>query len=227
MKSDTVEDYLKAIFELQEREGRAKTSQLAERLGVTAGSVTGMLQRLSMMRPPPLTYRHHRGVKLTAEGRKTALEIIRRHRLLETFLHRVLGLSWDEVHREAEILEHYLSDRVTDALDELLQHPKTDPHGEPIPDKDGGLSPSWFENRLSTVDVGKTVKIAAVHPPSEELLRFLNEQGVGIETRVTVLDRSELDGTTTLQVASANHRNNFPLGQNVTDRIFVMPIDPE
>ncbi len=147
-----------------------------------------MLKRLSAMQPSLLTYRHHRGVQLTAAGRKAVLDIIRRHRLLETFLHRILGLPWDQVHKEAESLEHHVSVRVTDALEELLQHPKTDPHGEPIPARDGSLPSPTFKNRLSMVPIGETVKIAAVHPPLNWTLCF-TAAGLNPKNRNTASDR--------------------------------------
>ena len=182
MNSETVEDYLKAIYVLEEKEGRAKTSALAAQLGVTAGSVTDMLKRLSAAETKLLTYKHHHGARLTSRGKKVALDVIRRHRLLETFLHDILNLKWGEVHAEAEILEHHISGRVTDAIDRLLDHPQFDPHGEPIPGKDGQL-PQVAQQKLTEIDIGLTVRIVRVDPFREDLLTYLDSLGIGIHTR--------------------------------------------
>lgn len=134
--SESVDDYLKAILELGgAEEARVSTQQLAERLGVRTPSVTGMLQRLSMERPPLVIYEKHRGVRLTASGKRRAWELVRHHRLLELFLHDVLKYSWDEVHEEAERLEHFISERFEDRVAAVLGDPEIDPHGHPIPQK--------------------------------------------------------------------------------------------
>ena len=138
--SESVDDYLKAIFELSGSAGEAATSSaIAQRLGVSAPSVTGMLQKLSTGKRPGITYQKHRGARLTGEGRKRALRIVRRHRLVELFLCQVLGYSWDEVHQEAEKLEHFISEKLEDRIAQKLGNPEFDPHGDIIPGKDGTL----------------------------------------------------------------------------------------
>lgn len=220
MKSETVEDYLKAIFQLQEKEGRAKTSRLAAKLGLAAGTVTEMLQRLSRTQPRLLDYRQHQGVRLTAEGRAAALDVIRRHRLLETFLHDILGLSWDEVHPEAEALEHHLSTRVTEALEDLLRRPEYDPHGEPIPDRHGIL-PAVSHRKLSEVDVGQSARIVRVQPIKSDLLRYLDDIGIGIDTVVKVVAKAPLDGPISLLIGEGPSAKSFALGRNIADHLFV------
>lgn len=220
MRSGTVEDYLKAIYELQVKEGRAKTSMLAEKLGVTAGSVTDMLRRLSESSPRLLTYKHHYGVQLTAKGEKAALDVIRRHRLLETFLHQVLGLTWDEVHREAEILEHHISERVTEAISQVLEHPRFDPHGEPIPSKQGDI-PTVSQKRLSDIEVGTAIRIVRVRPFKDGLLSYLDEIGIGIDTTGTVIAKAPLEGPVTLRVDQGGKTSDHTLGRGVTDHLFV------
>jgi DtxR family Mn-dependent transcriptional regulator len=134
--SESVDDYLKAILELGgAEEARVSTQDLAERLGVRTPSVTGMLQRLSAERPALVIYEKHRGVRLTASGKRRAWELVRHHRLLELFLHDVLQYSWDEVHEEAERLEHFISERFEDRVAAVLGDPEVDPHGHPIPQK--------------------------------------------------------------------------------------------
>ncbi len=220
MNSETVEDYLKAIYELQAKEGRAKTSHLADKLGVTAGSVTEMLRRLARTTPQLVVYKQHHGVRLTARGQKIALNVVRRHRLLETFLHQVLKLSWDEVHREAEVLEHHVSERVTDALDELLKRPAYDPHGEPIPDRTGSL-PTVSDQMLSEVAIGKSVRIVRVQPHKEELLQYLDSMGIGIDTRAVVVEKAPFDGPISLRIGTGRSRHDCALGRGVTDHLFV------
>jgi len=134
--SESVDDYLKAILELGGAEASRVSSQsLAERLRVRAPSVTGMLQRLASQRPALVIYEKHRGVRLTAAGKRRAWELVRHHRLLELFLHDVLKYSWDEVHEEAERLEHFISERFEDRVAAFLGDPEIDPHGHPIPQK--------------------------------------------------------------------------------------------
>jgi DtxR family Mn-dependent transcriptional regulator len=132
-----VDDYLKAILELSgPREARVTSNALAERLGVRAASVTGMLQKLASQRPPLVLYEKHRGARLSLAGKRRAWEIVRHHRLLELFLHDVLKYSWDEVHEEAERLEHFISERFEDRVAAVLGDPQIDPHGHRIPQRD-------------------------------------------------------------------------------------------
>jgi len=134
--SESVDDYLKAILELGGAEdSRVSTNALAERLGVRTPSVTGMLQKLAAQRPALVLYEKHRGVRLSAAGKRRAWELIRHHRLLELFLHDVLKYSWDEVHEEAERLEHFISERFEDRVAAVLGNPEIDPHGHVIPQK--------------------------------------------------------------------------------------------
>ena len=134
--SESVDDYLKAILELGGAEdSRVTTNALAERLGVRTPSVTGMLQKLASQRPALVLYEKHRGVRLTAAGKRRAWELVRHHRLLELFLHDVLKYSWDEVHEEAERLEHFISERFEDRVAAILGDPEIDPHGHVIPQK--------------------------------------------------------------------------------------------
>jgi DtxR family transcriptional regulator, Mn-dependent transcriptional regulator len=134
--SESVDDYLKTILELGGAEdARVTTNALADRLGVRTPSVTGMLQRLAVQRPPLILYEKHRGVRLTAAGKRRAWELVRHHRLLELFLHDVLKYSWDEVHEEAERLEHFISERFEDRVAAILGDPEIDPHGHLIPAK--------------------------------------------------------------------------------------------
>ncbi len=223
MGSRAKEDYLKAIYELEVKVGIAKTTQLADKLGVRAATVTEMVQRLSRQPNRTITYQHHHGVRLTSLGRRKAIEIVRRHRLLETFLHRTLGLSWDEVHQEAEVLEHHLSSRVTAAIDRHLDFPEFDPHGEPIPDAHGNMAnPQHLA--LSEIEAGSRFQIIRVDPVSEAFLTYLDGLTLGIGTTGRLLTKEEEQGPLSIEL---DDRRNAPptiLKRQVADSIYVEEI---
>jgi len=223
MQTETVEKYLKTIYEIQRHGGRVKTTTLAHTLGVTAGSVTDMIKRLSNVRPKLVSHEMHKGVALTPRGKKIALSVIRRHRLLETFLNRVLGFSWDEVHAEAENLEHHISDRLTDAIAEYLNHPQYDPHGDPIPEKDGKVKADNFHS-LTATPVGESVRIARVHHNDAELLRYLDQLEIRLETVVTVIEKAPFKGPLSIRIGPQRNAPIKSLGINVADEIMVEPI---
>jgi DtxR family Mn-dependent transcriptional regulator len=220
MDSRSIEDYLKAIYGLQANHTRAKTSQLARKLSVTAGTVSEMLKRLAAQRPPLVIYKHHQGVRLSDHGRQMALNVIRRHRLLETFLHQTLGLSWDEVHQEAEILEHCLSARVTDALDRFLGHPSADPHGEPIPDVQGRMPPH-SSLTLSALAEGKRFRVMRVQPVSADLLQYLESEEIQIGTTGILISRAPFEGPLTLALDGDPTPRKIVIGRTVGRRIYV------
>jgi DtxR family Mn-dependent transcriptional regulator len=202
MHTRAVEDFLKAVYDLRIDGGRVRTSALAERLSLSAGSVTEMAKRLAEERPRLVTHRHRRGVELTADGERAALEVIRRHRLLETFLHRVLGFGWDEVHEEAERLEHCLSDRLTEAIDAYLHHPAADPHGDPIPRRNIPPAPDE-RSGLDAIPAGERVRIARVRRSEPDLLRYLAEIGITIGAAVRVREQAPFGGPVSLHVEDA------------------------
>jgi DtxR family Mn-dependent transcriptional regulator len=220
MNSSTVENYLKAIYELEDQGGRVKTNHLATRLKIKAGTVSEMIKRLATATPPLLRHRHHQGVRLTAEGRQIALNVIRRHRLLETFLYRTLALSWDEVHREAEILEHHISDRVTAAIDRHLGYPQIDPHGEPIPDADGRITPS-NDIRLTRIKPHHSYRVTRVVPESSELLQCLQDLGIAIGVSIRVIAKAPMGGALTLSIGDGQEAREHVVGRNLADLIYV------
>jgi DtxR family Mn-dependent transcriptional regulator len=220
MVSRAQEDYLKAIYELEEKTGIAKTTKLAEKLGIRAATVTEMVQRLSKERSPLITYKHHHGVRLTAAGRKRALAIIRRHRLVETFLHRTLGLNWDEVHEEAEVLEHHISRRVTEALDRHLDFPKYDPHGEPIPNQEGEMA-SCSRLRLSEIREGDNFTIFSVDPISREFLGYLEAIGIGLHASGRLMAIAPPKGPLTILIDGRENAVEQIIGRDIADHIFV------
>ncbi len=176
--SEAVDDYLKAILDLGGADQqRVSSNALAQRLDVRAASVTGMLQKLAAQNPPLVQYEKHHGVRLTAAGKRRAWELVRHHRLLELFLHDVLKYSWDEVHEEAERLEHFISERFEDRVAAILGDPEIDPHGHLIPHKHEEGS---FPNEVSLLDwgVGTRARISSVDDKDPAALRDLERLGL-------------------------------------------------
>lgn len=217
--SQSIEDYLKAVYELtREETERASTNALAEYLGVAPASVTGMLQKLANTQPPLLDYRKHRGVSLTPEGEKVALETIRHHRLLELFLHQILGYEWHEVHEEADRLEHVISERFEARIAEALGDPRRDPHGDPIPRADLSL-PLEHELPLSSLRPPQSASVVRVRDTVPELLQHLSEEGIVPGAHLEVTEFSEFDGNLHLLVDSG--QSEIVLGPRITAQVFV------
>ncbi len=184
--TESVDDYLKAILELGGAEEQRVTSNaLAQNLGVRAASVTGMLQKLAAQHPPLVKYEKHHGVLLTTAGKLRALEVLRHHRLLERFLHDILDYSWDEVHDEAERLEHFISERLEDRIAAKLGDPETDPHGHLIPERDGAL-PAREEVLLSKWACGVPAVISSVSDRDAAALREMTRLGLKPGVAITV-----------------------------------------
>lgn len=213
-----IEDYLKTIYDLTADQERASTNQIAARMGVTPASVTNMIQKLSATDPPLLEYRKHRGVELTADGKKVALEIIRHHRLLEMFLQQTLGYTWDEVHDEADRLEHVISEELEERIAESLGNPSTDPHGDPIPTRDLRIPESPVKT-LSELRPGQHAVVNRVRDTDPDLLRYLSDLGLIPGAKVTVLDFSPFDNNLRLRVADQDKA--VVLGPSVTNQVFV------
>ena len=214
----SVEDYLKAVYSLTEREESASTSALAEVLDVKPASVTGMVKRLAEC--GYLEHARYRGVQLTQAGSREALRIIRRHRILETYLHMHLGYSWDDVHPEAERLEHAASEALIDRMAAILEHPSHDPHGAPIPTPSGEIEVPDFVT-LNEVALGVAVQIRAVQDEDPARLRYLETLGLIPGVRLTVKKRAPFDGPTTVSVGIRG--NAEVIGSDLADGIFVIP----
>jgi DtxR family Mn-dependent transcriptional regulator len=191
---------------------------LAAKLNIAPASVTGMLQKLANGKPPLVIYKKHQGVTLTKNGEKAALEVIRHHRLLETFLVNTLGYSWDEVHREADKLEHVISEDFEARMAEALGHPTRDPHGELIPTADLTM-PADDSYPLASLRTDETATVRRVSDDDPALLRHLREIGVVPEVKVTVKNYSEFDGNLTIKVEG--QKANVVLGTAVTSQVFV------
>lgn len=179
MPSLTIENYVKAIYQLAQGAGDAAvaTGQISAALGVLPGTVTSMLKTLDESNLA--TYTPYEGVRLTSSGRALALRVLRRHRLIEQFLSQTLSLTWDEVHEEAEHMEHAVSDALVDRIDVYLGHPSTDPHGDPIPKADGTVAAA-ADRPLSECREGDRFRVARVVDQSSEFLRYLSQSGLAI-----------------------------------------------
>lgn len=214
----SIQDYLKIIYSLTEHEDSASTTVIAERLGVKPASVTGMIQKLATSTPPLVVYRKHQGVTLTPEGERAALEVIRHHRLIETYLVETLGYRWDEVHAEAERLEHVISEDFEARIAAALGHPVRDPHGELIPTAELTM-PSDADMPLSALRPPQKAVILRVRSDDPALLRHLESLGLVPGVEVEVAGYSPFDQN--LQIRIGDQSMPIVVGIAITRQIFV------
>lgn len=212
----STEDYLKTIYELTENGESASTNALAQKLKISAPSVTGMIKKLASAKPALVEYQKHQGVTLTREGKRAALEVIRHHRLLEAWLVQTLGYSWDEVHEEAERLEHVISEDFEQRIAAAMGHPTRDPHGELIPTADLKMPPE-DSTPLSALRPEQSGTIQCVKAADTDLLRYLESLGLIPGAAIEVKDYSPFDHNLTVKVG----RKTVVLGLNVTSKIFI------
>ncbi|MBK36322.1 MAG: DtxR family transcriptional regulator [Gemmatimonadetes bacterium] len=216
--SHSVQDYLKTIYKLQNGHGAnssVNTTLLSETMGVSAASVTSMFKKLAEM--DLVRHTPYKGVALTDAGEKAALEVVRHHRLLERYLMDRLGYSWDEVDAEADRLEHVISEEFEDRIDKAMGYPTIDPHGDPIPTKDGNIH-RIDTSRLSETKVGKQVRIVHVSDHDPEMLRYMEGLGLVPATRVEVRERAPFNGPLLVVV---NAGEEHALGLEVARHIHV------
>lgn len=205
--SFTEENYLKTIYKLLERgEKRVFTNALADQLATSAASVTDMLKKLSEKKL--IHYEKYQGVNLTPSGKKTALNIVRKHRLWESFLVNKLNFTWDQVHEVAEQLEHIQSDLLIEQLDKFLNHPKFDPHGDPIPDKSGNFHVPKSKP-LSELSVDQKGTVSGVDDHSSAFLKHLAKNGIELGKEVKILDRTEYDHSVTIQLTGEKQQRHL------------------
>ncbi len=200
--SEKMRDYLKAIHSLRVAEERVAVSVVADHLGVAVASVSNMVKRLAeldLVRHTP-----YKGIDLTEAGEQEALRLIRAHRLIELFLTEVVGLQWDEVHDEAERLEHAVSDRLVERIAELLGHPTVDPHGDPIPTEEGLVDEEALPD-LTELEVGQRAEIRRVTAQDPAMLQYLSSVGLTPDKTVTVMDKGPFEGPLTLLIDGAQH----------------------
>ena len=216
--TDSIQDYLKIIYELTQDGKTASTTELAKQLGIKPASVTGMVQKLASANYALITYKKHQGVTLTEKGRKAALEVIRHHRLIETWLAQTLGYSWDEVHNEAEKLEHVISEEFEARIAAAMGNPMRDPHGDPIPTADL-VMPKYENITLSSLQLDQEATICKVQSQDISLLQHLENLGLVIGAHVKIIETSPYDQVMKLKVQG--RKEVVVLGPVVTDRVFV------
>ncbi len=214
MTTQAIEDYLKVIFKLSASGKKVSTSAIAKKLSVAQASVTGMLKKLAEMHL--IEYLPYKEIRLTEAGRKIALETIRHHRLLELYLKEAMGYSWDKVHEEAEHLEHHISEEFEEKIDEFLGRPTVDPHGAPIPTKDGHLPEETYKP-LTQVEPGTRAIIRRVSDDDPEKLRYLGKLNLYPNTEIDVLHREPFNGPTKIKAGDQMHY----LSKELCDNIYV------
>lgn len=217
MQTISTEDYIKAIYKLEQKGERATTSAIAAHLQLSDASVTDMVKKLSDK--GFVEYKRYQGVELTEGGRRFALKTLRRHRLWEMFLVEFLGYSWDQIHDEAERLEHVTSDELERRLDKALGYPALDPHGDPIPDADGSIK-GISDRPLTDYSRGDVVKVSRVSDDDPEILAHATTLGLALNSRITVKEKRGFDGSMVLKVGT---REQF-VSKRVAQAIFVQPV---
>jgi DtxR family Mn-dependent transcriptional regulator len=215
--SEAVQDYTKAIYALEERgEAAVGTNALAERLGVTPASASAMVKKLSALG----LARHvrYRGVELSDEGRRVALEVLRHHRLLERYLSEELHVPWDKVHAEAEVLEHVLSEELEERIAAKLDHPTVDPHGDPIPGPKGETN-EVATRALAELEPGDRGVLTRVSDSDPRKLRYLADQGIALGMALEVVRREPFDGPLTVRLGGREHA----FGETLASALWVAP----
>ncbi len=219
LRSSAVEDYTKAIYALEARDGQpVSTNALAERLNVTPASASGMVKRLGEL--GLVTHRPYHGVQLTDAGRRVALEVIRHHRLLELYLVESLGVPWDRVHQEAEVLEHVLSEELEELIAAKLGHPTHDPHGDPIPSRELTIEEVRTES-LQTLQPGARGRFTRISDADPDMLRYLAERGIAPGDTLEVLERQPFGGPLFVRFGSEVHTLGGDLARAM--RVELMP----
>jgi DtxR family Mn-dependent transcriptional regulator len=219
MLSSVAQDYLKIMWTIQEWSGeKISTKLLAEKLGVSASTVSEAVRRLADQ--GLVDHARYGAISLTDEGRNAAVAMVRRHRLIETFLVSELGYGWDEVHDEAEVLEHAVSERMVAAIDAKLGHPERDPHGDPIPSPDGRI-PAPPARPLSDFADGEHGHVARISDADPAMLRYFDEVGISLDTDIAVVERRDFAGTVSIRVGGDDGRI-VDLGTLAADAIWMI-----
>lgn len=216
--SPRMSDCLKVIYDMQERGQKVSTSAVRERLGVSDATVTMLFKEFAAV--GWVEHIPYRGVRLTTAGERIAIEITRHHRLLETYLAQALGYSWDQVHAEADRLEHVISEEFEDKVDALLGYPTVDPHGDPIPSKEGIVTVRQGCTLLQ-LPVGQSAYILRVQDQDAEKLRYLGQLGLYPETQIQVLERAPFGGPLRILVGDAAHHVEHMLAAEMAEQIIV------
>ncbi|GAA4855624.1 metal-dependent transcriptional regulator [Saccharopolyspora cebuensis] len=215
--SPSVEDYLRTIYGLSERGVPVTNATLTQRLGLSPSSVSGMITKLAQL--GLVTHQRYRSVELTPRGERLANDVLRRHRLIELFLVEELGYTWDEVHREADALEHAVSDELIAHIEAKLGHPTIDPHGDPIPTAEGDVAEPQTE-LLDRVAPGTVGTVARVWDTDSELLRYLTEHGITLGARIEVVERKPFGGPLVVRVGEGEPETHF-LGDEIAAALSI------
>ena len=213
--SQSVEDYLKVIYQLETEGLGATTNNIAEMIEVSSASVTNMLKRLARLNL--IEHTSYKGAKLTEAGCKIALEILRHHRLLELYLKEIMGYGWDEVHEEAEKLEHHISEQFEDKIAELLNYPTHDPHGDPIPTKDG-IMPKMALLPLTDASINNQYIIGRVRDQESELLRYFEKIGVIPGVQIRIIDKAPFNGPILVKLEDVEKT----IGFNIAEQVYLV-----
>ena len=216
--SGPVEDYLKAIYDLERVGEPATTNDIAVRLSISPASVSGMVRRLADQKL--ITHEPYRGVRLTSDGRRAALRTLRRHRILECYLTEVLGYPWDRVHEEAERLEHAASEELIERMASALGDPVLDPHGAPIPTRDGRVEEALLRT-LAEVSLGERFRVRRVKDEDGSRLRYLAELGIRPGAVVRILDKAPFEGPITVWVDDSAGGSTRAIGVALAEQVFV------
>jgi len=216
MNNISKEDYLSAIYKHRDKDGKIKSNLIAERLDISGAAVTDMLNKLS--KSGFVYYRKYKDIKLTKDGENYARNMVRRHRIWEVFLQQVVGVPWDKVHDEAENLEHSSSDDLINRLEEMLNFPEFDPHGEPIPDKNGKLPEQNKGVPLSSVQPGSKVMVIRVNDFDSSFLNYITKIGIELNTDIEVKDILEFDKSMFISV----NGNKTNISNKLAANIFVV-----
>jgi DtxR family Mn-dependent transcriptional regulator len=219
MQNISKEDYLSTIYKSADGDGEVKANLIAKKLNISQAAVTDMLRRLS--NDGYVDYRRYRGIKLTVLGEEYARNIVRRHRIWEVFLHQVVGMPWDKVHGEAHKLEHGSSDELINRLEEMLDYPEFDPHGDPIPDKNGKLPKGTNGVPLSTIKPGNKVKVNRVHDFDSSFLKYISKIGIKLNKEINVSDILEFDNSLMIHV----DKKEISISSKLAANIFVTEVN--
>lgn len=215
MLTKSEENYIKEIYALEQKyKSDVSTNLLAEKIATKASSVTDMLKKLA--KKDLLIYQKYKGVKLNNKGEKVALSIVRKHRLWETFLLEKLNFSWDEVHDIAEQLEHIHSEKLTNELDALLEFPKVDPHGDPIPDANGNFI-TMNTVCLGELEIGEEGTFVEVKDDSDQFLKYLTKNNIIIGAKIKVIDKEEFDNSFKIEI----DKKQFNISENVINNLYI------
>ncbi|HEY7752027.1 MAG TPA: metal-dependent transcriptional regulator [Ignavibacteriaceae bacterium] len=219
MNNISKEDYLSTIYKFRNDGGEIKPNIIAESLSISNAAVTDMLRKLSVA--GFVVYKKYKGIKLTTKGEDYAKNMVRRHRIWETFLHQVLGLSWDKVHDEAEKLEHSSSDELINKIEEYLNYPQSDPHGYPIPDRNGKLPKHKVAIAISELNKDEKAEVIRVNDSNSGLLTYISKIGIELGKEIIIKDVLEYDGSMLLKI----NNKEVNVSKAIASNIFVEKIN--